>query len=607
MRSKIASKGLILVGVPLVFELLFVAALLFLFNQAASTTERALKSKLIMAETEATLNSIWDSFQQFGLSIATKKPVNESNFTVINDKALKTVSLISNLVDDDQVQKRNIERLKKAVLTGYRDICQAARAYEEEQPFAGAIYPQKLANHHKTFMKIGEEITQREIERQGAMPLSTGNSILLLNLCVAAGIGLNIAIAICLANYFSKGITDRISAIVNNVQNMKSDRELEPLLEGEDDEIAVLDKEFHAMASIITDARKKDQALVGNVRSVICSLSKELTFTKVSDEAARIWGPRHYLGVSLSNLCKPDDWPGIASRFSKCQASPELSAELDIQMVTTNSSVVWMHWTVFWSREHELFFCVAHDVSQQKELQDLKRDFAQMISHDLRSPLQSVQTFVEVLGTGLYGTLNERGTPRVATMNRTLSHLIRLINNLLDLEKMDAGKLDLSYREIDLKDLVETSFEFISELANKRKLQVTLEIERDILILDSDKMIQVFQNLLGNAVKYSPIGAPLVVRSRRRGAYVEVEIIDQGRGIPLDQQEKIFDRFHQVKDDQGIHVSGTGLGLAFCKQIVDLHGGQLGVESKDGGGSTFWLLLPMSREESRDALKSLIV
>ncbi|MBX9694674.1 MAG: HAMP domain-containing histidine kinase [Cyanobacteria bacterium] len=594
MRSKIASKGLILVGVPLIFELLFVSLLLFLFNQAASTSERALKSKLVLAETESTLNGLWDAFQQFGLSIATRKPINQANFQTTSERAIQKIKLIKSMVGNDPVQQKNIDRLKKAVEEGYRDVSLAANAYEEDQPFAGGIYPQRLAGHHRSFIGLSEAISKREIERQSSMPISSGNFIILLNLCVGLGIGLNIAIAFLMANYFSKGITNRISAIVDNVQNMKSDRDLAPLLEGEDDEISVLDKEFHAMASFMREARKKEQALVGNVRSVICSLSKNLTFTKVSDEASRIWGARNYLSESLSLVCQPEDWPGISSRFAECMASRDLSSEMDIQMLPQRGAPIWMHWTIFWSREHELFFCVANDISQQKELQDIKRDFAQMISHDLRSPLQSVQTFVEVLGTGLYGTLNERGTPRVASMNRTLSHLIRLINNLLDLEKMDAGKLELSYQEASLKDLVETSFEFIGELATKRKLQVKIDIDPAIrLTIDADKMIQVFQNLLGNAVKYSPIGAPLEVRSRLRGAFVEVEIVDQGKGIPLDQQEKIFDRFHQVKDPHGVRVAGTGLGLAFCKQIIDMHGGQIGVESKDGAGSCFWLLLPL--------------
>ncbi len=593
MRSSIARKGMILAGVPLVFELVFIVALLILFYQAQSVSTRAMNSKLVIAETEAMLHVVWDGFQQAGQALVTQRRIDSAKLDLLTRKAVRKLDSMRSLAAGDVIQLRNIARLDEAFQGARKEVSSARKAMEEKQPWAGEIYARMLSRQYRNLRTMGDEITNRELKKQEKMPLTSGESLMLVNFGVLTGIIVNVLIALFLANFFARGITDRISAIVDNIQRMKEDQQLSAPTEGDNDEIAVLDREFHAMASSIIDARKKEQALVGNVRSVICSLNKELNFTKVSDEASRIWGQHDFLQINLSQLCHEKEWPDIESRFRVCKSSREMSMQMDIQMVPSTGVSVWMHWSVFWSREHMSFFCVAHDITQQKELQDLKRDFAQMISHDLRSPLQSVSAFFEILEWGLYGTLNERGISKVKNVNRTIGHLIRLINNLLDLEKLDAGMMELSIDSISLRTIVETSFELISDLAARRKLSVHIDIDAEMKIpLDQDKMIQVFQNLLGNAVKYSPVGGEIEVRSRQRGNYIEVEVIDNGQGIPIEEQDKIFDRFHQVKNAQGKQVAGTGLGLAFCKQIVDLHGGQIGVESTEGISTTFWIILP---------------
>ncbi|MBX9693255.1 MAG: HAMP domain-containing histidine kinase [Cyanobacteria bacterium] len=595
MKSRLARKGLILAGVPLVFELVFIAALIMLFHQEETISVRALQSKLIVSESESLLHDMWDTFGQIGLCFATDRPIDMSISQGLTARTEAKLRSLKNLSAGDKEQLHRLDRLGDMLIKALQDFQLAAAATEEQEPFAKAVYPPKLVRSSKKIADALAEFTEVESKRQLEMPLSNQQARVVLSSFVLFGVIMNVCIAIALMNFFGKGITSRLSSIVDNIQNMKEGRPLLLPVKGDDDEIAVLDREFHSMASYISEARRKEQALVGNVRSVICSLDRNLEFTKVSDEASRVWGNAEYIGTSLKRLCDTEGWEKIAKVFESCENTNNLSAAIDIRMLPVQGGRLWMHWSIFWSKEHENYFCVANDITRQKELQDLKRDFAQMISHDLRSPLQSIQAFFEVLECGIYGTLNERGMPRLLIVNKTVSHLIRLINNLLDLDKMDEGLLELRLEESKLQELIETSFEFISELAEKRNLNVTIDIGEDALVsVDRDKIIQVFQNLLGNAVKYAPPSSSLDIKSRMRSHYMEIEIIDQGKGIPIDQQEKIFDRFHQVKDEQGKAVAGTGLGLAFCKQIVDLHGGQIGVESTVGTGSTFWLLLPLA-------------
>ncbi|MBX9691397.1 MAG: HAMP domain-containing histidine kinase, partial [Cyanobacteria bacterium] len=494
----------------------------------------------------------------------------------------------------DPVQKSNLASVEKAVELSFREAREAILAVQEGEPLARMVYPPRLLRSMRITGAAFANLLQAEARRQVELPLSSKQAQMFLVVFVLFGVVMNIIIAVVLMDFFGRGITRRLALIVDNIQNMKEGKELVQPSQGDDDEIALLEREFHDMAVIVSEGRKKEQALVGNVRSVISSLDRNLTFTKVSDEAGRTWGEREYLGTNLRELCLEDEFAEISRRFESYSQSKELSGEFDIRIVRLSGAPLWMHWSVFWSREQESFYCVANDITQQKEVQEMKRDFTQMLSHDLRSPLQSVLAFIEVLECGYYGILNERGVSKVPALRRTVDHLVRLINNLLDLEKMDAGKLELRCEPANLKELIDMSFEYISELAERRQLQFKSEIDQHInVVVDRDKITQVFQNLLGNAVKFAPVGSAIEVRSRLRGNYIETDIVDYGQGIPLDQQEKIFDRFHQVKDEDGKRTAGTGLGLAFCKQILDLHGGQIGVESKEGHGSTFWLILPV--------------
>ncbi len=595
MKSKIARKGLILSAVPLIFELIFLAIIAFVFHQAEAVYTRSENSKRIIAETLLIIDNLWDDIQEITLSAALHRPVVYSKVEYKFQK--KTEELLS-LAAGDTAQLANMALLEKLLTKIANDLKIGGTALEEQVPYASILYPKLFSRNYQELRKVAMKIVNLELKKQASMPISSERIRLLLGITIVAGVIINVAIAVALWNFFGREITDRLATIIANIQKMKDGKPLSETLSG-DDEIAALDNEFHIMADFIAESRKDEQALVGNVRSVICSLNRNLVFVKTNDEAARLWG-KDYCGMSLEHLCSNESWSDVSLHFQRCINSTQISSEIDIRMIGESGRAIWMHWSTIWSNEHELFFCVAHDITQQKELQDLKSDFARMISHDLRSPLQSIQAFFEVLECGLYGNLNERGEVKVGILNRTVNHLIRLINNLLDLEKMDAGLLGLNLERSNLNKVVVTSFEYISELAQNRNLDVKIEIDRDLTIpLDQDKMIQVFQNLLGNAVKYSPRGGNILVSSRHRGNYVEVEIKDSGRGIPMHEQVKIFERFHQVKDESGKNMAGTGLGLAFCKQIVDLHGGQIGVESKEGAGSTFWLILPAAEDVSK--------
>jgi signal transduction histidine kinase len=237
----------------------------------------------------------------------------------------------------------------------------------------------------------------------------------------------------------------------------------------------------------------------------------------------------------------------------------------------------------------------ALDAARQrdKEIERMKQEFVSMISHDLRTPLTSIQLFLGMLAKGKYGALNESGAKKADMADRNAVRLIGLINDLLDVEKMESGQLTLARSIVTVGGIIERSVDSVRAVAEQKGIQIKVETLEDLSVdADADRLVQVLVNLLGNAVKFSPDGAAITVKVAEVDSHVEISVIDFGRGIPEELKQTIFERFKQADASDATEKKGTGLGLAICKAIVEQHGGTIGVESELGKGSRFWFSLP---------------
>lgn len=222
-------------------------------------------------------------------------------------------------------------------------------------------------------------------------------------------------------------------------------------------------------------------------------------------------------------------------------------------------------------------------------LEARKQEFVQMISHDLRTPLTSIQGTLALASRGSFGQLNDKGKGRVADAEEDTERLINMINELLDIEKMEAGKLELDCTTVSLAEIADRSIEAVRTVAEANGVTLTREGGEATISGDRDRLIRVVINLLSNAIKYSPKGSSVFVRITKDEEKATVRVCDKGRGIPANSIDKIFDRFSQVEKSDS--KKGTGLGLAICKAIIEAHGGQIGVESSAEAGTTFWFSL----------------
>ena len=222
-----------------------------------------------------------------------------------------------------------------------------------------------------------------------------------------------------------------------------------------------------------------------------------------------------------------------------------------------------------------------------------KKDLMAMVTHDLRTPLTSIQGALTLLKEGIFGELTEKATNQVEKAENSATRLINLINDLLDVERMEAGKLEMHPVPTSTAVIFERTLAAISTFAEQKGISVVTDKEDHDVTADEDRVIQVLVNLISNSVKFSEKGTTITLSAKRKiPGFVTLSVIDQGRGIPKEFVSSVFERFQQVQKGDAVEKKGTGLGLAICKAIAEGHGGTIGVESEVGVGSTFWFTLP---------------
>ena len=229
-----------------------------------------------------------------------------------------------------------------------------------------------------------------------------------------------------------------------------------------------------------------------------------------------------------------------------------------------------------------------------RELDTMKSEFFSVMSHELRTPLSSIKEGTGLLLEGVGGPLTEKQQKLLLIVAEESQRLIRLVNTMLDLSKMEAGMMTYRFEPTRLADLVEKTMNELMPLAEAKNITFEAKIAEPLplLKLDQEKILQVLRNLIGNAVKFTPEGGQVIVGAGVNNGNVQISIGDTGPGIREDDLSKIFDKYHQVQTE-GRAAHGTGLGLAIAKYAVTAHGGKIWAESKPGEGSTFLFSLPV--------------
>jgi signal transduction histidine kinase len=231
-----------------------------------------------------------------------------------------------------------------------------------------------------------------------------------------------------------------------------------------------------------------------------------------------------------------------------------------------------------------------------------KSQFFANMSHELRTPLNAVLGYAELLQDGLYGELPERAKPIIARVQSNGSHLLGLINDILDLSKMEAGEMSLVLEPYSMRNVIETVVGTTGSLAHAKGLKVEQEIAGDLPTGygDERRLTQVLLNIVSNAIKFTETGG-VTIRAKVIEEDFELCVEDTGAGIAPEDQARIFEAFQQADNTSTRIKGGTGLGLSISKRFVDMHGGTISVTSQQGAGSIFRVLIPIRVDEARRA------
>ncbi len=295
----------------------------------------------------------------------------------------------------------------------------------------------------------------------------------------------------------------------------------------------------------------------------------------------------------------PDDRERVARELVKAR-NGDVECKLEYRIVRPDGTVRHIHdrgavIRDFRGHPHRLAG-VAIDVTDRVAMGRLKDELISVVSHELRTPLTSLRASLGLIDGGVVGPVPEDMSALIHIAKEGSERLVRLLDDLLDIEKIESGRFDFRMGAVDLVPLSGHVIDSTRALGNERgiELMATYEVDRAPVIGDGDRLVQVITNLLSNATKFSPEGAPVELSIKRHGECYRVQVIDYGAGIPPEFQSRVFEKFAQADSSTTRSHGGTGLGLSISRAIVERHGGVIGFESEPGKGTVFYFDIPAS-------------
>jgi PAS domain S-box-containing protein len=616
MQLRLTHKGLLLVAIPLAFELIFVASLTWLLERSEEAEQRAAYLKDVTSQTNGVVTLLYESASSLiSYHVARKDLALRRHYEELLIDIRNRFARLEKLVGDDPNQQAALKEIEpdlKTTLTFIQSLKDAIDRNDElAAVYSVSSWSDNIRGPFRRLTLHLKELVDYQTDKLKAFPEEEERMRRMIKQCLALGVGLNIVIAFWVALMVTKGMTRRVESLMENSQRLAAGKELQPVQKG-NDEIAKLDLVFHDMASALQAAALKERntmeqikASEAHIRSIIESMLVGLI---VIDDAGLI----ESCNARTEELfgCKQEDMAGTEIGALFCHdgngggagflctlKEGALGHVKEFAALKKNGESFPVEVTLneFHSATKNRFLVNLLDVSERHQIERMKKEFVAMVSHDLRTPLNSVLISMSLLSAGALGELTEKGRRIVSDSESELERLIQLTNDLLDIARMEAGRMEFHFTEVALANVIDTSISAMRGVAQSKAI-VLSPCSTDItLIGDKDRLIQVLVNLLSNAIKFSPENSTITITAEIDEDKARVCVKDEGRGVPEEFRQSIFERFQQVASADATESGGSGLGLAIGKMIIEGHGGVIGVSSNDGPGSTFWFSIPLAR------------
>lgn len=586
---KLSHKMLILVVIPLLFEFGFILGLSQLLAEAERERQHEFIARSIITHVNEVHRILLDNATAgAGFGIAMDKAERAQRESSIREKMEKEERILKKALAEYPAAREHFERAQELMRDGTDQLRVLKRILRDEGILATKDRAQQIFKNLTTEL---DKILEEERKAEELYPKVQTEQRQKIQTWLFAGVVLNTVIAIAVVLFVIRELSGRLSVLMDNTVRLARGLPLSPPLKG-NDELAHLDHTFREMASALTLASMRERAVVDNTADMIFSISRTGVLDRVNPASAELLGRSadDLVGAHYVKYIVADEREATVNALEQARAERS-SKSFENRMLREDGTPVDTLWSVTWSEADGSYFCVAHNITDRKQLERMKQDFVSMVSHDLRTPLTSVQNYLELLEDGIYGELNESGLNRLSQLSKSIDRLIKLICDLLDIDRLESGYMKLRKSEQELQGLLDQTIGACSAMGVEKNVRVVAPSTTLRLNVDGDRIVQVLVNLVSNAIKFSPEGGSVRVAIEELDGLVEFAVIDEGNGIPLEYLRTIFDRFKQAPEGEE-NRKGTGLGLAISKAIVEQHGGEIGVDSEIGKGSTFWFTIP---------------
>lgn len=603
IKIGIVAKGLIIVAIPLLFECGLVALLSNLEAQADAAALQADRANEISVLINELIQELYVGVKTIKLSGHSLSDDYDRKERIASAKA--KIVLLKSLIQSDNPQ--GLETLKAAeiaIAEGDDMLKRATQAFEQND----MVMLQKVREQSRNFanrvitpdlIALGEQqkrISQKNVPLQAAYRSQMRTSLLAAFLISILG-------TFILALITTRSVTRRLVSLADNSRRIGRGDALNQPMSGSD-EISELDNTLHKMAAEISQLLQRERIILQNATDIILVLDRELKILRISPSVETVTG--YAPGDLIGNKCLTLFDQAPSSEVFECMSGFIRNGDLTLKkpkleavLLTKSGKKINLLVSISYIASEENLLIILHDVSSLKEAEQLKKDVVNMVSHDLRSPLTMVSQTVEMLGEGLFGKLNQEGLDLLQRAEESTRQMTLLISDLLDFERLESGTIRLNMATTSSLALLEQARASTIDQALAARCQVKISIAEGFVYCDQNRVNQILVNLINNALKFSPADSEVRLTAEREGEKVLFSVIDRGRGITEEQQKQVFERFKQVRGEDG--KSGFGLGLPICKLLVEKHGGTIGVNS-NSLGSVFSFTLPQVREQKGPAV-----
>ena len=381
-----------------------------------------------------------------------------------------------------------------------------------------------------------------------------------------------------------------------------------------------LQKEIKERLEVEAALRRSEEQLrlIANGLPVLIAYVDKQQRYRFNNEAYQTWlglAPNKIYGCHLQKVHGQEEYQKIRQYVETALSGQQVTYENDTifkDECTHSLNVTYIpHINQTAKEAVKGFFALTTDISDRKAIERMKDEFISVVSHELRTPLTSIHSSLKILATGKLGNLSSKGQRMLNIADEQTERLVRLVNNVLNLQSIQSGKIKMNKQACKATELMIEAAQTMQTMAQEQGVKLFAESVAFVVWADRDYIVQTLTNLLSNAIKFSPsnstvwLSAKIELQQKKKIGqkpipYVTFEVKDRGQGIPSNQLETIFERFQQVDSSDSRKKGGTGLGLTICRQIVEEHGGKIWAESCVGKGSIFYFTLPALIDQGGD-------